>query len=72
MRDYVTEVAKCRQNMVYIDIDGYLMRKIDRFARKAALAKHQEYGHRTDSCHEYKRFFTGMMGSGKIFRCEVH
>ena len=62
MRDFVTEVAKCKPNMIYITLEPEILQKIDTFTKAVIQAKEIEAHHLIDHGQEYKRFHTGLMG----------
>lgn len=66
MRDYVSDVVKCKSNMVYIELDEKELAKIDAFVTQVVKAKENEAHHIIDSGQEYKRFHTGLMGECAI------
>lgn len=66
MRNYNDEVLKCKDNMIYIDLDDATLCKIDDFVRRVIAVKVSEQHHRVDFGQEYKRFHTGMMGECAI------
>lgn len=73
MKNYIEEVSKCKNNMIYINLDSKILEKIDVFARNVIKAKEQEPHHQIDSGQEYKRFHTGLMGEcaiEKLFNCK--
>ena len=62
MRNFDQEIAACKDNMIYIDLDPATLQKIDAFVKEVIAIKQNEPHHRVDSGQEYKRFHTGLMG----------
>ena len=72
-RRFVDEVVKCKQNMIYIELDKETLDRIDAFVRKIVAKKLGEMHHQIDNLSEYKRFHTGIMGEcaiEKFFNCQ--
>lgn len=66
MRDFVTEVVKCKSNMIYIELGQETLTKINQFVQQVIRVKESESHHLIDSGQEYKRFSTGLMGECAI------
>lgn len=62
MKDYVSEVVKCKENMLYIKLPEETLQRIDAFVSEVIKVKETESHHLIDHGQEYKRFHTGLMG----------
>ena len=61
-QQYIDDVIKCKNNMIYVEFLPEELQKIDNFVTQVIQTKQQERHHKIDNKNEYKRFFTGMMG----------
>ncbi len=66
MRDYVSEVLKCKENMEYIKLPENTLKKINKFVSDVIKEKALEAHHLIDHGQEFKRFHTGLMGECAI------
>ena len=73
MKNYIEEVSKCKNNMIYVDLDNETLNRIDDFVKRIIQRKQYEQHHIIDSGQEYKRFYTGIMGEcaiEQLFKCK--
>ena len=66
MRDFVSEVVKCKENMIYIKLSPEDLEQIHQFTNAVISQKVSEGHHIIDHGQEYKRFHTGTMGERAI------
>ena len=66
MRNFVEEVAKCKENMIYIELTDDDLAQIHQFTTDVIAMKAKEAHHLIDHGQEFKRFYTGMMGERAI------
>ena len=66
MRNFVDEVVKCKQNMIYIKLSDEDLKRIHQFTTAVIEKKARESHHLIDHGQEFKRFFTGTMGERAI------
>ena len=66
MRNFVDEVVKCKENMIYIKLSKDDLDQIHQFTSDIITRKVSEGHHIIDHGQEYKRFYTGTMGERAI------